>query len=103
KMVDHVHGDLAIDEAEALQRHTLRPRGQVERVTGPARQRPALGTEDLRGDGVAEAIDLLLEEPRRGLQEPQAGLAALHERPLALEPVDQMALLEACQRLAHGR
>jgi hypothetical protein len=59
--------------------------------------------EDLRRHRPSEPVDLLLEEPVRRLQQPQAGLAAGDERALPLAAVDQPAALEARERLPDGR
>ena len=92
--------DLAVDGPQALEDRSVRADRELELLAGPVGQRAALGPQDPRRHGAAEPVDLLLEEALGGLQQPQAGLGPLHERALALDPVDQAALLEPAERLA---
>jgi D-3-phosphoglycerate dehydrogenase len=102
-VVDDVERDEAVDRAQALERRAVGAGPQLELVAGPGRKDPSLGAQHLGRDRAPETVDLVLEEAVRRLQQPQPRPALPHERPVALQPLDQAPLLQARKRLPDRR
>ena len=102
EMVDHVEGDEPVDGAQPLQEDAPALARQVEHVRRPVRERCPLPSQDLGGNTVARADELLVEEALRRLNQPRPRPLAEHERASSLGPSDQTLLLEAREGLPDG-
>ena len=79
--------------------HTARVLGHVERVGRPLGERRQLEAKDARRHAPAAPVDLVLEEPVGGLEEPRARLGLGDERAVPLAADDEALLLEPLERL----
>src|SRR5262245_37121022 len=102
-MVDVVHRDQAVDRPDALERRAP-GLAEAERSRRPRRQRPGRNrAQDDGGDGASPALDLVLEEAVRGLEQPGSEVRPGDDRPLPPPTADQTLLLQAGERLPNRR